>query len=74
MNLIDRLFKTETGGIILSIIFGLAIPTLFRRVCSDDKCVVIKSNTDEIKKNIYREDGVCYRFSPKLLKCKSKSE
>lgn len=74
MKLIDRLLKTKTGGIILSILFGLAIPTLFRRVCMEEHCKIIESDIDEIKKKVYKNDNECYRFEPVLVECKSKNK
>ena len=35
---IDRLLKTETG-IVVSILLGLGLASLFRKVCHDDKCL-----------------------------------
>lgn len=72
-SLSKKLFHTENGKIILSIILGVGIASLFRKACSDRKqCIVFKGpKIDEVRKNIYRHDNKCYTFKEKSTKCGS---
>ena len=40
--MIKKLAKNETGKVIISIILGLGLSALFRKVCHDRSCLVIK--------------------------------
>jgi len=40
---LSKLFHTKTGKIVLSIILGLGLATLFRTVCKDKNCIVFKA-------------------------------
>jgi len=68
--IIDRLLYTNHGQILISAIFGIALGFLFQKTCIGDKCIIIDSpNPDEINKNIYELDGVCYKYKAKSVHC-----
>ena len=62
-------FKDKrTNTIILSIIWGLGVATIFRKVCNNNKCIVIKA--PEGMKDYYQEKGnICYRFERNNTEC-----
>lgn len=72
-GLIKKLFYTENGKIMLSIILGVGLASLFRKACSDRKqCIVFKGpDMEKVHKNIYRHDNQCYTFKEKSIKCGS---
>ena len=41
MGLVGDLFKDSKGKIILSIIWGLGLAALFRKVCKGRDCIII---------------------------------
>lgn len=62
-------FKDEKiNTYIISIVWGLGIATLFRKICNNDKCIVIKAPTNMIK---YQEknENECYRFERESIEC-----
>jgi hypothetical protein len=62
-------FKDErTNTIILSIIWGLGIAALFRKVCDDNKCIVVKAPKDM---NSYQQEKnkSCYKFVKHGTEC-----
>jgi len=62
--------NNKEGRILLSIIWGLGLATLFRRVCIGRNCIIIKPpNLKEVRDNIYGFEGKCYRFDTKSAKC-----
>ena len=68
--IIDRLLYTDHGQILISAIFGIALAFLFQKTCNGDKCIIIDApDPDEINKNIYELDGICYKYKPKSVHC-----
>ena len=53
---------------IVSIIWGLGLATLFRKVCNKNKCIVIKApkNINNYQQNI---DNSCYNFEKVEVDC-----
>lgn len=71
--MIEEILKTRVGVIIISVIWGLGLSTLFRKACKGRTCQVIKCvgpNPDEIK-NTYYNYGTqnCYKYTPIISKC-----
>ena len=71
MGIIDDFTGSNKGRIIISIIWGLGLATLFRRVCKGRNCIVIEGpDPNELKDNIYDFDGKCYKFNSNITSCK----
>jgi len=69
----DKLYKSKTGSIIISIIWGLGLATLFRKVCKGDQCVIVKGPmSSEIEKKIINHKGKYYKFKPYFTECNGK--
>ena len=69
--MIEDLYKTLTGRYIISIILGLGISALFRKVCNDRDCLIIRGPpTREIVGNIYEFDSKCFKYRVKSTSCK----
>jgi hypothetical protein len=68
--MIADIFKSKESLILLSIILGFGLATMFRQVCKDQTCIVIKGPPmKEIKNTIYRIDDTCYKYTPEPTKC-----
>lgn len=66
-----KLFNNEYGKIIISIIWGLGLAALFRKVCNNRNCIIIEPvKYDKIKDKIYKFNNKCFKFYPKISKCK----
>lgn len=70
MNL-DKIMKNDIGIIIISVILGLGLASLFKKVCVDDNCLIIRSPPN-IKDQIFGHDNKCYKYNPEITKCKKK--
>ena len=67
---IKKVLHTETGKKIISILLGLGLATLFRKVCNDRNCLVFKApKIDKIDNQIFEFDDKCYKFTKKATKC-----
>jgi hypothetical protein len=69
---LSKFLKTETGKIIMSILLGFGLATLFRKICKGDNCVVFYAPPlDEIENKIFKQDGKCYQYNLVSTKCSS---
>ena len=72
MNL-KRLVSSDFGVKMLSIILGLGLATLFRKVCKGRNCMVFKGPPmKEVEKTIYKNNDKCYQFNYENVKCDTK--
>jgi hypothetical protein len=68
---IDRLFYDETGQIIVSALFGLALALLFRRICKDNCVLYSAPDIKDIEGNIFNLENTCYKYKSYPVKCNS---
>ena len=65
---IQRLLNSTIGKIVLSIVLGFGLATLFRKVCTDRNCIVfhgpVISETD-----IYKHDEKCQQYKMESTTC-----
>jgi hypothetical protein len=67
---LGKFVHTETGKIIMSILLGLGLASLFRTVCKDNNCLVFHAPPlDEFKDKIYKTNGKCVKYTPVSTKC-----
>jgi hypothetical protein len=70
--MIGKILDSKMGQIIISIILGLGLATVFRKVCKDN-CVIVKGPSfDEINKYYYKIDDDCFKYTPQVTHCNSK--
>lgn len=71
--MIEEIFKSRIGVIIISIIWGLGLSTMFRKACHGRSCQVIEyngPNPDEVAHHVYNYGNKqCYRYYPVISKC-----
>jgi hypothetical protein len=67
-----RLLYTDSGRIVISIILGIGLATLFRKVCADGSCTVYKGPViGEMDEKIYKHNNKCYTYKPNSVSCDS---
>ena len=67
-----RLLTTPTGIIFISMLLGLGLATLFRKVCNDKNCIVFKGPVlQDIEDKIFEENGNCYKYTLTKETCNS---
>lgn len=68
--MIKELLETNHGQIILSIILGIGLATIFRKVCQGNSCLVVKGpSLEDVKKYYYKFEDNCYQYKPYASKC-----
>lgn len=70
-NIINSM-HTRFGQIIISIILGIGLASLFRRSCHEEGCFSFRSpKTSEVESSTYLHGGSCYKFKAETKKCES---
>jgi len=65
-----RLLNTELGKVFISILLGLGLATLFRKVCQDKDCIVFKGPIlSEFEGKTYKHGDKCYQYSLEPASC-----
>ena len=73
MDFIHNLEKNDLAKIVISIIWGLGLAAIFRKVCKGRNCIIIKSpNIKDYEKGVYEFDNKCYTFKSKISTCDAK--
>jgi len=69
MNL-KRLISSSLGKIILSILLGLGLASLFRKACTDKNCLVFNGPIiSDIEGKTYKHGDKCYKYTTSPDKC-----
>ena len=64
------ILHSKNGRILMSVLLGIGISTLFRKVCKDRNCLTFYAPPlDEFKEKIYKNRGKCVKYVPVPTKC-----
>ena len=67
---LEKFVHTETGKIMMSILLGFGLASLFRKVCKDKNCLAFHAPPlDDFKDKIYKTNGKCVKYVPMPTKC-----
>lgn len=70
MNRLQKLIHSNIGQILISVLLGVGLATMFRKACNDRSCVVFHAAPiKNIKDKIFRYNDKCYSFQEKAVKC-----
>lgn len=70
-----RYINTENGKIIISILLGLGVATLFRRNCTGRKCIVFKGpDLEDMEEKKYKYGDKCFHYVMKSKPCDEKKK
>jgi len=65
-----RFMKTEFGRILISILLGLGLSSIFRKVCKDRECMVFRApEITKIKDKVFKYNDKCYQYKEKITSC-----
>jgi hypothetical protein len=67
---LGKFLHTERGKILMSVLLGLGLASLFRKVCKDNDCLAFHAPPlDDFKDKIYKNNGKCIKYVPIATKC-----
>lgn len=67
---LSKFLHTKSGHYLMSILFGLGLASLFRTICKDKNCILLKApSSSEIDGEVYRFQEKCYKYNSKTIKC-----
>ncbi len=73
--MIEHLFENPVTRILISVLLGFGLATLFRKVCKDNKCVVINSPPiEDLEKYYYKIKDDCFKYTPYPADCSEKTQ
>ena len=65
-----RLLNTQLGVFFISLLLGLGLAALFRKVCNDKNCIVFNGPViSEFDNKTFEYNNKCYKYSLKMDKC-----
>ena len=72
---LGKFVHTETGKILMSILLGFGLASLFRTVCKDKDCLIFHAPPlDKFKDKIYKNGDKCYKYTPVATKCNANAK
>ena len=67
---LGKFLHSERGRIIMSVLLGFGLASLFRNVCKGHNCFTFYAPPlDEFKDKIYKNKGKCFKYVPVATKC-----
>lgn len=72
---LGKFVHTKTGQIIMSILLGFGLASLFRTLCKDANCRTFHAPPlEDFKDKIYKSDNKCIKYVPVATKCSLNSK
>jgi hypothetical protein len=72
---LKRFFHTESGKVIISLLLGLGLATLFKRTCQGKNCIEFKApSLEDIKKKKYKYGEQCFQYVMNSTSCDSEKK
>jgi hypothetical protein len=66
----QRLLHSQIGITMISILLGLGLATLFRRVCTDKNCIKFSGPViKDVDGKVFKYDDKCYKYELQPSKC-----
>ena len=67
---VRRLLNTEMGQVLISILLGLGLATMFRQVCEGKNCLIFNGPViNEIDGKIYKFGEYCHKYNLNAVSC-----
>ena len=72
---LGKFVHTENGRIIMSILLGFGLASLFRTVCKNNDCLIFHAPPlEQINNKIYKSGDKCVKYNPVATKCSINSK
>ena len=74
MNL-NKFLNSKNGKYIMSIILGIGLSALFRKVCKRKECQIkMPPPFEELDDYTYKFNGDCYKYTKHAVKCNNNKQ
>jgi len=75
MEKYKRILYSKTGRIIISIILGFGLATLFKFSCKNNNCIIFKApKIKNIRGKIFKFNNKCYKYKENAESCSLKKK
>jgi len=72
---LGKFIHTERGRILMSILLGFGLASIFRKVCKNKNCIVFHAPPlEQFQDKIYKSNGKCVKYVPMPTKCSINSK
>ena len=72
---IQEFIHSNKGRMFVSILLGIGLSSLFRKVCNDRNCLVFKGPSyDKINEQVFEFQSKCYKYTADSKKCDAKKK
>lgn len=72
---LSQLLNDKYGAIIISVVLGLGLSSIFRKVCKNGKCIILRGpEPKELKDNVYYWYDKCIKYETIPSKCGDKDK
>ena len=69
---IQQFIRSHIGKLVIAMIIGFGLSTLFRKTCKDKQCLQFKGPPlKDVDGQDYAYNDKCYQFKPNPIKCSS---
>ena len=71
-----KFVHTDTGRMIMSVLLGFGLASLFRTICKGKDCLIFHApSLDTMQDKIYKNaSGKCIKYTPVATKCNATSK
>ena len=70
MGKLNKLLYSKTGKIIISILLGFGLASLFKFSCKNNNCIIFKApQIDKIRYKTFKFNDKCYKFTENAETC-----
>jgi hypothetical protein len=69
---VKRMLNTQLGQFFISVLLGLGLATLFRKVCTEKNCIDFRGPIiSDFEGKTFKHNEKCYSYSLEQTKCDS---
>ena len=67
---LGKFVHSKTGRILMSLLLGLGLASLFRKVCNERNCIIFRGPPlSKVKEQVFKYNNKCYKFNEQIEKC-----
>ena len=68
--MLKDLMKSDMGCVLVSVLLGLGLATMFHKVCAGRDCVIVKGpNVEYVTKHMWRNGEECFHYRARGVDC-----